>query len=309
MNTWHFKAGELSSEGLTVHVDPNNAPVTSWRYTGLRVADASEGIVIPADSNERLILIAAGTTVTVDYVLSDGTQNQVILNGRISVFHGPSDVLYLPINSSITIKGTARVLIGEAPTSIFKSAVVIRKEDVSVVMRGAGAESRQIHNVCMPNTLDADRLICVEGIVPAGNWSGVPAHKHDTYIPGKESHLEEIYYFEMATTRTAQSMTNSEPFGFFRGYASDEREFHVDATIHSGDVVLVPHGYHGPVAAAPGYDLYFFNVMAGPDEKREWLVTDDPAHAWIRQTWDTKDVDPRLPYGERQEMEVETNEY
>ena len=33
--------------------------------------------------------------------------------------------------------------------------------------------------------------------------------------------------------------------------------------------------------AAPGYDLYYLNVMAGPGE-REWRFTDDPAHAWIR---------------------------
>jgi len=36
-------------------------------------------------------------------------------------------------------------------------------------------------------------------------------------------------------------------------------------------------GYH-PVAAGPGYDLYYLNVMAGP--KRRWLVTTDPDHRW-----------------------------
>jgi len=44
-------------------------------------------------------------------------------------------------------------------------------------------------------------------------------------------------------------------------------------------VVLVPRGYH-PVAA-PRYDLYYLNVMAGPH--RRWLVTTDPitAGSWI----------------------------
>src|SRR3712207_9369035 len=45
--------------------------------------------------------------------------------------------------------------------------------------------------------------------------------------------------------------------------------------------VLLPHGYHGPSMAAPGYDLYYLNVMAGPGE-RAWRFRDDPAHAWIR---------------------------
>jgi 5-deoxy-glucuronate isomerase len=37
--------------------------------------------------------------------------------------------------------------------------------------------------------------------------------------------------------------------------------------------------------APPGYDLYYLNVMAGPGAIRAWLICDDPAQAWIRQTW------------------------
>ena len=49
------------------------------------------------------------------------------------------------------------------------------------------------------------------------------------------------------------------------------------------DVVLVPHGWHGPSIAAPGHDLYYLNVMAGP--VRSWQITDHPDQAWIRDTW------------------------
>ena len=50
--------------------------------------------------------------------------------------------------------------------------------------------------------------------------------------------------------------------------------------------------------AAPGYDLYYLNVMAGPGE-RAWRFTDDPAHAWIRDTWEGQEIDPRLPMTRR----------
>jgi 5-deoxy-glucuronate isomerase len=50
--------------------------------------------------------------------------------------------------------------------------------------------------------------------------------------------------------------------------------------------------------AAPGYDMYYLNVMAGP--VREWRFRDDPAHAWIRGTWASETVDPRLPFGRAQ---------
>ena len=34
--------------------------------------------------------------------------------------------------------------------------------------------------------------------------------------------------------------------------------------------------------AAPGYDLYYLNVMAGPGAERAWRICDDPAHGWVR---------------------------
>jgi 5-deoxy-glucuronate isomerase len=65
--------------------------------------------------------------------------------------------------------------------------------------------------------------------------------------------------------------------------------------VTTGDVVLIPHGWHGPSIAAPGYDLYYLNVMAGPAHERAWLFCDDPAHAWVRDSWRDQPVDPRLP--------------
>ena len=51
----------------------------------------------------------------------------------------------------------------------------------------------------------------------------------------------------------------------------------------------------GPCVAAPGYDMYYLNVMAGPNEDLVWLAPDAPAHHWIRATWEHQEVDPRLP--------------
>ena len=55
------------------------------------------------------------------------------------------------------------------------------------------------------------------------------------------------------------------------------------AALGTGDAVLVPHGWHGPSMAAPGYDLYYLNVMAGPE--RVWRFTVDPDHRWL-MNWD-----------------------
>ena len=48
--------------------------------------------------------------------------------------------------------------------------------------------------------------------------------------------------------------------------------------------------------ATPGYDLYYLNVMAGPGDARRWQISDDPAHGWIRETWNSRRSGPRLPF-------------
>ena len=295
---WYFKNTELAQGDWDVRVDPDNPPAAGWKYTGLRVGTLTLGksLILPSDSNERIIFALEGEELFVEYLHNGKTSSQV-LRGRKSVFHGPSDFIYLPINTSATITGEGRVAVGETPATATKAVQFTPKEKVSVSMRGAGRETRQVHNLGMPDTLDADRMIVCEVIVPAGNWSGSPSHKHDAYIAGKESNLEEIYYFESAVTRGALVPTTSPPFGFFRGTSADSRPYDVNEEIHSGDVALVPYGWHGPAAAGPGYDLYFFNVMAGPDPERAWNATDHPDQAWIRDTWQSQQTDPRLPYG------------
>ncbi len=294
--TWFFKKGELVKDNWDVLVDGS---IKGWQHTGLRVGTLGSGrqFHIIADGLERLIFPLEGVGLTVEYRLAGETAFQTqFLRGRKSVFHGTSDLIYLPVDTEIKIHGEGRVCIGEAPAKNSKAVKFIAAEEVPVFVRGAGRESRQVHNFGVPEHLDADRFIVVEVIVPAGNWSGIPAHKHDTYIPGVESNLEEIYYFETAVTRGVTPPAASDAIGYLRGYASDEREYDLLEEVRSGDVGLVPHGWHGPAMASPGYDLYFLNVMAGPDPDRSWYNTHDPNHAWIRETWHHQDPDPRLPY-------------
>ena len=294
--TWYFKAGTLAKNGWDVVVDGS---IEGWQHTGLKVGTLGEGrhFHIAADNAERIIFPLEGAGLTVEYRVagSDEFESQ-FLNGRESVFHGTADLLYVPMNTEVRIGGAGRVAIGEAPAREAKPVRYIAANTVPVFVRGAGRESRQVHNFGVPETLDASRFIVVEVIVPAGNWSGIPPHKHDIFVEGKESNLEEIYYFETAVARGLKAGEHSDPTGYLRAYASDGREIDIAQEVRSGDVGLIPFGWHGPAAATPGADLYFLNVMAGPDPDRSWNITDDPNHAWIRDTWANQEPDPRLPY-------------
>jgi 5-deoxy-glucuronate isomerase len=292
-NQWFFPRGTLARDGWEAVVD---ASLPGWKHTGIRVGALGGGeIRLPAGQAERIVIPLAGE-FSVDH---DG--GTTALEGRAHVFDGPTDVFYAGAGTSLAIRGQGRVAVAEAPASRRKPSRRVSLDEVPVELRGAGRDTRQVHNFGTPGVLDAASLIACEVITPAGNWSSHPAHKHDEHLPGHESRLEEIYYFEAAPARGLTAPAWTDAFGTFSSYSSAAGHIETSAIVRTGDIALVPYGYHGPAAAAPEYDLYYLNVMAGPDPERVWLVSDDPAQSWIRGRWAAEPADPRLPYAPAQE--------
>jgi 5-deoxy-glucuronate isomerase len=299
-NQWVLPSGTASRDGFDVVVDD---AVQGWTHTGLRIATlaADESVHVPAGEWEYAVVPLSGS-VRVDARLADGTARTVELAGRPSVFAGPTDVAYAPGGSGIFVTATAassRVAVCAARVARGGSREFrhLDASDVPVELRGAGIASREVRNFGIPGVLDADALIACEVVTPAGNWSSYPPHKHDEERAGEETELEEIYYFETQVEGAAHGSVvpeNADPVGYQRVYGTTERPIDVFAEVRTGDVVLVPHGWHGPAMAAPGYDLYYLNVMAGPGPTRAWLICDDPKHAWVRDTWRDQEIDPRL---------------
>jgi 5-deoxy-glucuronate isomerase len=293
---WVYPLGSATDCKWDISLGASDSSLTvdGWAHTGLKVATLAAGaaVELPAVAEERIVVPLSGSfTVMVD----DGTY---LLAGRESVFHGPSDVLYTGINTAVTIRSNdgGRVAVALAPAKASYPTRLITAAETPVELRGAGNCSRQVHNFGTPAALEADRFIVCEVITPAGNWSSYPPHKHDEEKDG-ETQLEEIYYFETRVAPGSPAPEETDAIGHARVYASDERPIDVSTEVRTGDVVLVPYGWHGPAMAAPGYDLYYLNVMAGPGRVRDWLISDDPHHGWIRQTWEGQDIDPRLPFG------------
>jgi 5-deoxy-glucuronate isomerase len=287
-STWFHRRGALAAGGWQSIVDERTP---GWEHTGIRVAEIAddESLDLPTGEVEQLIVPLAGSfAVTHD-------AGETVLTGRASVFSGPTDVLYLPPRSRASIRGAGRFAVATSPSTADKPVQYIPASAAPVELRGGGASSREVHNFGTPGTLDADRLIVCEVITPSSNWSSYPPHKHDEHVPGSETRLEEIYYFESAPTAGATAGEGARPFGLFSAYSSPAGEIEIDAMVRTGDIALIPYGYHGPAVAAPGYDLYYLNVMAGPDPERAWLISDDPAHAWARESWPREGIDPRLP--------------
>jgi 5-deoxy-glucuronate isomerase len=191
------------------------------------------------------------------------------VGSRESVFDGLPDAVYAPPGGTVEIVASSEecaVALCSAPAIRGADAAFMPASGVRPFKRGSGRTERTIHNILMEDR-PAESLLVTEVLTPAGNWSSYPPHKHDTDDPPREAYLEETYYHLMAR-----------PEGFaVQLVYSDDRLLDEAIQVRDGDVVLVPRGYH-PVAAGPGYDLYYLNVMAGP--RRRWLVTTDPDHRW-----------------------------
>ena len=148
--------------------------------------------------------------------------------------------------------------------------VLVTPDAVRVEVRGKPGFEREVHDI-VDSRVPALRLIVGETFNRAGQWSSYPPHKHDELVPGVEVPLEEIYYFRVDPP---------EGFGVQLVYSPD-RGFDASYRILDGDVVLLPFGYH-PVAAAPGYRLYYLWALAG--NERTLRFREDPAHVGVSAT-------------------------
>ena len=281
------RSADDGAPGTVVEITPQDA---GWDWTGLRVLRLAPGEPRRVDTggSELFVLPLSGS------VRVQVGDEAFELRGRDSVFSRVTDFAYVGRDSVATLVSAAGVEVA-LPSSRCERALPPAygaAEDVPVEVRGAGPATRQVANFGVPGVWDhADKLVCCELLTPDGNWSSYPPHKHDASEPCRVVN-EEIYYYRIR---------GEDGFGYHTTYTGPEHAVAglapLDEThrVRDHDVVLVPHGYHGPCVAAPGHEMYYLNVMAGPGADRELAFCDDPAHGWVRDTWASTPTDPRCP--------------
>jgi 5-deoxy-glucuronate isomerase len=287
-----------SLAGTAEHEDVVLTPQEAgWTYCGLRVLSLAPGVPVTlATGDSEVFVLPLAGALRVD--VHDEARYE--LAGRLSVFTSATDVAYAGGDSTLTLlsEGGAEVALPSARCERRLPAAYGAAEDVPVEVRGAGQATRLVRNFGAPGAWDhADKLVCCELVTPPGNWSSHPPHKHDVTAPCPVVN-EEIYYYRIAGPD--QRTPSPVGFGLHRTYTGPEhaaaglRPLDETLEVRDGDVVLVPYGYHGPCAAAPGYPMYYLNVLAGPGAERSMAFCDDPAHAWIRDSWSAQEADPRI---------------
>lgn len=263
-------AGEILS------VSPQRA---AWRYISFGVHALRPGGKLSAETgdNETALVILGGRC---DVQSTAGTWKG--LGQRQTVFDGLPHALYLPRRTAYAVRATTalEVALCSARADRDFPARPVLPQDVEVEVRGGKNVTRRIFHLLKPE-FPAHRLLIVEVYTPSGNWSSYPPHKHDRHDPPREVKLEETYYYKLS---------HPDGFAIQRLYTADGR---VDETltVRDNDLVLIREGYH-PVAAAPGSHCYYLNVLAG--DVRSMQAADDPAYAWVRETWAPRQTDSPL---------------
>ncbi|MDR3590796.1 MAG: 5-deoxy-glucuronate isomerase [Negativicutes bacterium] len=221
-------------------------------------------------ANEELVLVILSGKCNITV----GQQRFTDLGERKDVFSGKATAVYVPIHSAFRIEEaggqTAEIAILAAYAERKFAPFVVRPGDIVSQQRGTLNFRRDIHDVVIEKYEGlVDRIIVGETIAYPGNWTSFPSHKHDTFNPPEETDMEEIYHYRVKPT---------EGFGVQIVYTDDlsTREAYM---IKDGDTVAIPKGYH-PMAAAPGHQLYYLWVMAGP-HGRAMMPRDDPKTAWL----------------------------
>lgn len=279
---------QASDPGLLLDITPAAA---GWEFIAFQVRRLNDGETWRFSTvDEELAII----TLSGQYIVSTNRGDWQEVGARPNVFAGIAHTLYLPRDTkgAVTAIGGGEFAVARVPCACERQPFLVRPQDVKTFIRGGDNATRQINQLIPPGA-PVERLVIVEVYTPAGSWSSYPPHKHDVHRPNSqgglfEADLEEVYYFR-----------SDRPNGFaFQHIYTDEnsplhRQGHpIDAVIKvsDGEAVIVPEGYH-PVASPPGYTTYYLNVLAG--SAQSLACVDDPAHAWIKENYQT--LDPRVP--------------
>lgn len=253
------------STGCVHRVTPESA---DWTYVGFEYYKLSAGqsYSTPVDDRERCIVVMSGK---VDMRAGDVSAEDV--GERMSVAeHIKPWSLYVPMGvaGDITAKGDVELAVCSSPGGGSHVPRIIGADDVAYSVRGEGTNTRYINDI-LPDSVDwAHSLLVVEVRTPSGNWSSYPPHRHDEDDMPRQSLLEETYYHRIFP---------EQGFAFQRVY-TDDQSLDETMALSSGDVVLVPKGYH-PYGVPHGYEGYYLNVMAGP--QRVWKFHNHPDHQWL----------------------------
>lgn len=255
-----------------------NDPQVPLAYLNIVRLTKGERFVSTVPGYETCLVPAHGTIDVT--VTGKGISNSFETVGeRGSIWDHEPSAVYIPVGRSaqfVCRSDNTEVLVAGARFDQSFEAFAVRPADIDSLQYGSDETKthRKIKHILGQHPPGrVGRLLVSELFtVGAGGWSGFPPHKHDTDSLPNETRHDEVYNFRFRPEHG---------FGLQllqRSTTIVGEAFH----ILSGSTLKIDGGYH-PCVAAPGYEMYYFTVIAGLSQ-RPLIQHFHPAHAYQVET-------------------------
>ena len=249
-------------------------PVTPLVYFNIVRLSAGERFVSTVEGYETCVVPATGT---IDVQIGDWSADGVGGRGE-DVWDGEPNAVYVPVGAAaeMTAVTDCEVFIAGAAFDEVYAPFVVRAGDIDPVQYGSDDTKthRKIKHLLGQNPPGKVGRLLVSELytVGAGGWSGFPPHKHDTDRLPDESHHDEVYNFRFR------------PGNGFGMQLLQREDGEVGKAYHivDGSTLQIDKGYH-PCVAAPGYEMYYFTILAGASQ-RSLVQFFQPTHAYQVET-------------------------
>ena len=270
----HFPPHDNSNAPI---LPPGNAtvPLASFNIVRLRAGETFDLVV---EGHETCVVPATGTVE----IAVDGRSFGPLGKRGSDVWDGEPEGCYVPLGASARLRATtdAEVFVAGARCEERFEPFTIAGEDIDLVQYGSDdtkTHRRIKHILGQRQAGRVSRLLVSELFtVGKGGWSGFPPHRHqeDRQRDGRtiETRHDEIYNFRFRP---------KEGFGLHLLQPEGKR---VGEAFHmvDGSTFAFKSGYH-PVVVAPGYEMYYFTVLAGASQ-RPLAQFFQPEHEWQVET-------------------------
>jgi 5-deoxy-glucuronate isomerase len=193
---------------------------------------------------------------------------------RVNVWDQEPEGAYIPTSAMAMItcmSDTAEVFIAGARYDETLAPFAIRTTDIDPIQYGSDDTKthRKIKHILGTKYHGRVGRLLVSELytVGAGGWSGFPSHKHDTDRLPLETRHDEAYNFRFNPPHgSGVQMLQRED-----GKPGDA--YH----IVEGSTIVLHKGYH-PCCVLPGYEMYYFTILAGLSQ-RSLVQYFQPSHA------------------------------
>lgn len=266
----------MSSDKLLIHLSPKQGYNKVFDVGEYNMALTSFGLIQLADGTSykgstgdfEVALVLLGGKCSVkgrDFQFAE-------VGKRRNVFDGKPHTVYLPRHTDyeITALGDVDIAYNASPaTRDTARPTVITPEECRTLSLGRDNFSRTA-TIMLDEKFDSEHFYIGEGMIPSGNWSGYPPHRHDFDNLPDEIDMEETYFYRFDPPQG---------FGIQKVYQPDG-SIDETYTVKNNDTVAIAEGYH-PLCGAPGYQMYYLWTMTGK-VNRGLISYKDPLHSWVK---------------------------